>query len=148
MLRKRFMELDHKWLILRANRANGDRCTIGEGPGIDIALGIRANGKSGQCLLTNLRAVQYNARIKGEETMRRCQQRVNIDFLNPGLLSYQVTKANQQLLKRDKIDRRASAYPLESGKDARLFHHTPRQRGREGWKCQSMILIDLHQLSS
>ncbi len=58
--------------------------------------------------------IEHDASIQREQTFVRGEQRIDIDFLDPGLFGHQVTEADQQFSQGRKIHRLASAHAAQS----------------------------------
>ena len=87
-------------------------------------------------------------RVQRQQPLRRGEQRVDVDLLDPALLDDQVAEPDQELLERGQVHRRAAAHALERREDLGLLHHPPRQRGVERRQAQRAILEDLDELAA
>ena len=92
--------------------------------------------------------MQNHPRVEGDEASRRGQQRVDIDFLYPVLLSDQLTESDEQLIQLGEIDRAVTAHPFERVEDACLLDQPPRKRGVERRQCKRSIFENLDQLTA
>src|SRR5947209_6725223 len=87
------------------------------------------------------------ARVQREESLRGREERVDVDFPDPGLFDDELAEPDQELLEGGEVDRLAAAHALERGVDAGLLHHPPRQGRVERRQGPGPVLQHLHQLS-
>src|SRR5438477_9631953 len=100
---KRFMKFDHERLVFGADRTNGHfnaadfsrRHVIGR---------VWPDWPSWKLRFAYLRIVQNHACIQRDDLFRRNEKGIDVDFLNPALLDYQLAEAHQQFFKRSQVD--------------------------------------------
>ena len=92
--------------------------------------------------------MEHDAGIERDQALRRGEQRVDVDLLDPALFDDELAEADQQLVERGEVDRRAAADALQRGEDLRPLHHPPRERRVERRQRERAILIDLDQLAA
>ena len=92
--------------------------------------------------------MHHDARIERQQPLRRRQQRVDVDLLDPRLLDHQLAEAHQQLFQRREVHRLAAAHALQRREDLGLLHHAPGQRGVQRRQRQRAVLEDFDQLAA
>ena len=66
--------------------------------------------------------------VERDQPLSRDQQRIDLDFLDRAVLDDQLAEADQQLVERVEVARRAAARALQRREDFRLLHHPARER--------------------
>ena len=115
----------------------------------DVLRRVGADGELGQILrLGDVRVVQHDAGVEGDQAVRRSEQRVDVDLLDPALLDDELAEADQQLLERGEVHRLAAADAFEGLVDLGLLHHAAGQRGVERRQGEGAVLEDLDELAA
>ena len=114
-------------------------------PLLRVLARVRPDGRLGQILGGDVGWVEDDAGIEGQESVRRREQRVDVELGDGGLLHYQLAEAYEQLLETGHIDAGLTADALEGGVDLGPLHHPTRQGRRQGWQAQGAVLEDLHE---
>ena len=117
-------------------------------PRRDVAGGIGADGSLGHLVQRDFGAVHHHARVERDQAVRRGQQRIDVDFLDPALLGHQRAEAHQEHFERGQIHRLAAAHAFQRLVDLGLLHHAPRQRGVQRRQAERAVLEDLDQLAA
>ena len=86
-------------------------------------------------------------RVERQKPLRRGEQGVDVDLLDPALLDDQVAEANQKLLERGQVHRLAAAHAFERREDLGLLHHPPGQGGIERRQPERTILEHFDELT-
>ena len=73
------------------------------------------DGTPRQVLLFRVRIVQHHARVERQQALRRSEQRIDVDLLNPAVLDHQSAKPHHQIFQRVQVDWPASANPFQRG---------------------------------
>ena len=107
-----------------------------------------AESRISAAVFLHVEAVNHDPRVERQQPLRRSQQRVDVDFLDPALLDNQLAEAHQQLFQRGDIDRRATANSFQRGEDFGLLHQAPRQGGVQRRQRQGAVLEDFDQLAA
>ena len=92
------------------------------------------------------RTVDDHARIERQQPIRRSQERVDVELLDPGLLDDQMAEAHEKLFKSREVNRPAAAHAFERSDDPGLFHHPPGQRSVERRQTKRSVLEHLDEL--
>src|SRR5262249_37596756 len=129
--RKRLMEPDHQWLVLRPDRANHHCGAILEGPGAAVLDWGRTDSRVWQLRRRSGWRVKNDAGVQRHNTFGGNQERIDINLGDPRLLDHQLAEANQQFFQGGQVDRRPAAHALERLVDAGLFHDSSSEGGIE-----------------
>jgi len=111
-------------------------------------LRIRSDRGFRQLLLLQLGVVDNDPRIQRQQPLRRRQQRINVDLLDPAVLDNKLAEAHEQLFQAGDIYRLAATNPLQRPEDSGLFHEPARQGRVQRRQRQSSIPEYLHQLAA
>src|SRR6185369_3612462 len=147
-LRELSVEVDHDRLVLGTNRSDRDHLAVLQLPLADVLFWIRPDRALRQVFFLCAKVVQNDSSIEGKQPVRRGEQRIDVEFLDPRILDDQFAEPHQELFHRGEIHRLASTYTLQSFVDLRLLHHATGERGVQRRESQSLILEDFHQLSA
>ena len=82
------MKLHHQRFVFRTDGADHNLVSIAQRPGSNILHGIRTDRRLRQLIERDVAAVQDDSGIESQQTIRRSQQRVDINFRNPRLFEH------------------------------------------------------------
>ena len=109
-LGKRRVKLRHQGLIFGTNRTDRHRRAVFQFPLPHILRRIRTDARTGQLAGLHRGIMHHHSRIQCEQMLRRRQQRINVDFLDPRLLHHELAEAHQQAFQSGQVDRLAPAH--------------------------------------
>src|SRR5215470_2771853 len=104
-----FMEGHHLWFVLRTNGANRNRRAVAGGPSFNPCRRIRADARPWKMAIGNRPIVKHDAGVKGENSGRRGEQRIDVYFLDAWGLRDKLAEADEKLFECGTVDGRASA---------------------------------------
>src|SRR5688572_7488965 len=113
---------------------------MAESPVTDIFSGVRPNCQPGEQIRFGVRRVEDDTTIQPDDPARRSEEWVDLNLLDPGLLSDELTKTNQDLFERDHIDGLSAADALESAVDRSAFNDSTSEGLVERRQAQSTVL--------
>src|SRR5215469_18976105 len=142
------MEADHRRLVFGADRTNRDRFPILHRPLLDEVDRIWSYRRLWQFVGGHVEPMDNYPRVERQQTFGGREQRIDVDFLDPGLLDDQLAEAHQQLFQGCHAHRLAPANAFQSLEDVGLLHHPKRKRGVQRRQGQSAVFEDLDQLSA
>ena len=146
LLRQFLVILHDGRLVFRPDRANRyDRAVI-HFRRADVLRRVRPDRELRNVALLRAFRVQHHPRVESNELLRRREQRIDIDFLDPALLRNELAEAHEQLLQRRDIARGPAAHAFERREYLGAFHHPPRQRRVQRRQAERPILEHFHQL--
>ena len=108
------MKSRHQRLVLGTNRPNGHLVPFLSVHRRRIAR-VGPNRERRQ-RVGEVRRMQHDAGIERDQPLRRDEQRVDVDLLDPALFDDELAEANQQLVERGEVDRRAARTPCSATK--------------------------------
>ena len=104
-LREGAMERDHQRLVLGADRAGGRAGAVLGGPG-DRRIGSDTGGwRAEESRVVDVPVVDDHPGVQRQEPVRRGEQGIDVDLLDPALLDDQMAEADQKLLERGQVHR-------------------------------------------
>ena len=136
------MKLHHERLIFRTNRPDGHRRAVFQPPLPHVLYGVRSNGGAGQLLGLHGRIMHHHARVERKQLLRCRQQRIDVDFFNPGLFHHQLAEAQQHPLESNQVHRLASPHAGQRRVDSGLLHQALSQRSVERWQRQGVVAVN------
>ena len=140
------MELDHKGLVLRPDRANREgemrlhSRMYSTGYGLIVDIGDRLSFVRESCNTTRASSATI--------LFRRSHEWVDIDLFDPPLLDDQLAEANKHFFKLIEIDCGAPAKTFQRGVNLRSLHQPPCQCPIERRKPKCTIFKDFDKISA
>ena len=113
-----------------------------------VLVRVRADGEARQVRVRDLRRVEDDARVEGDDPLRRGQQRVDVDLGDARLLRDELAEPDEERGEHVLVDGLAAADALERVGDRRLPDELPGERRVERRQGQGAVLEDLDQLAA
>src|SRR5689334_17014376 len=88
------------------------------------------------------------SRIQRYDSVRRREQRVDVEFLDAWLLHDKLAEADKQFFELAEIDRRAAADAPQGAVNLSPFHHASRKSAVERWQAEGSIPKHFNQLTA
>ncbi len=97
-------------------------------------------------LTRDVRFVHNDTRVQGNQSIRRREQWIDVDFFDEALLDDELRKTHHQLFERRQIDRLAPADTFQRFVNRRPFDHPARERGVQRRQRERAIFEHFDQL--
>src|SRR5215204_2465534 len=110
-----------------------------------IVAGVPSRNSSWETFFLHLRVVQNDTGVEGYQALRRGQERVDVELLDPGLLDDELARANEQSLQGADVDRRPAPDSTQRLEDSGPFHHPPGERGCQRREGEGPVPVHLDQ---
>src|ERR671916_72274 len=135
LFRECLVEPHHQGLVFGTDRAYRHGRAVAQLFVKDVLLRVRTDRGSWEIFFLRLGVVQNDTGVEGYQALWRGQERVDVEFLYPGLLDDELARANEQPLQGADVDRGPAPDATQRLDDAGSFHHPSGERGgqrREG----------------
>mmetsp|Transcript_36144 Transcript_36144/g.103964 ORF Transcript_36144/g.103964 Transcript_36144/m.103964 type:complete len:345 (+) Transcript_36144:52-1086(+) len=142
------VELLQQRLVFRADGTDQQRLTIASGPLLHVLSGVWADGRLWEASLLGVHIVQYHTCIECQDSILRRQERIDVHFLDPGLLNHNLAETHHQLLHQHQIGWLLPSNPTQGLINLCLLHHAASQSGCQWRQTECAVLVDLDQGSA
>ncbi len=139
------VEADEQRLVLGADRPDREARAVARRPLPHVLARVGPDGRPRQLGLVHLGPVERDARVEGEQSLGRGEQRVDVDLGDPALLDDEQAEADEQLLQRGGVDRPPAADAAKRAGDRRPLDHPPGQRRRQRRQPQLAVAEQLDE---
>src|SRR5918994_1188080 len=133
LFREGLVESHHQGLVFGSDRAYRHRRAVAQLFVGDVLFRVRTDRGSWEIFVLRLGVVQNDTGVEGYQALRRGQERVDVELLDPGLLDDELAGANEQPLQCADVDGRPTPDASQRLEDAGPFHHPSGERGGQRW---------------
>src|SRR5918995_1654106 len=145
LFREGLVEAHHQGLVFGTDRAYRHGRAVAQLFVKDVLLRVRTDRGSWEVFFLRLRVVQNDTGVEGYQALRRGQERVYVELLDPGLLDDELARANEQPLQGADVDRRPTPDSTQRLEDSGPFHHPSGERGCQRREGEGPVPVHLDQ---
>jgi hypothetical protein len=95
LFREGLVESHHQGLVFGPDRAYSHGRAVAQLFVGDVLFRVRTDRGSWEVFVLRFRVVQNDTGVEGYEALRRGQERVDVEFFDPGLLDDELARANE-----------------------------------------------------